>query len=101
MGPRDPPASGTALRTGTGSNLPPIVADFRVDEDKHLVLFLAVRNTGGKVKMVSRWVSADGVQRRWLERELDQSAARGEWTWLTHGRDPARSGCGRAAGRSR
>ncbi len=82
-----PPASGTALRTGAGSNLPPNVADFWVDEDRDLVLFLAVKNTGKKIKVASRWVSADGVQRRWLEWEVDQSAARGAWTWLTHGRD--------------
>lgn len=82
-----PAASGTALRAGAGSNMPRNVADFWVDEDKHLVLFLAVKNTGGKVKVASRWLSADGVQRQWLEREIDQSAARGAWTWLTHGSD--------------
>lgn len=70
-----------------GINMPRSTTEFYVDEDKHLALFMAVKNTRRRVRVASRWFSPDGVQRRLLEREIDQSAARGPWTWLTQGND--------------
>ena len=75
-----------AFRPGPGS-MPRSITEFYVDEDKHLALFLGIKNSHRKVKVTSRWVSSDGVQRRLLEREIDQSTSRGAWTWLTDGND--------------
>jgi hypothetical protein len=75
-----------ALRPGPTS-MPRNTSEFYVDEDKHLALFLGIKNSHRKIKVVSRWVSPDGVQRRFLEREIDQSRSSGAWTWLTDGND--------------
>ena len=75
-----------ALRPGP-NDMPRNTTEFYVDEDKHLALFLGIKNSHRKIKVVSRWLSQDGVQRRLLEREIDQSRSSGAWTWLTHGND--------------
>ncbi len=75
-----------AFRPGPG-NMPRSTAEFYVDEDKHLALFLGIKNSHRKTKIVNRWFSPDGVQRRLLERRIDQSGSSGAWTWLSDGND--------------
>jgi len=75
-----------AFRPGP-NNMPRNVAEFYADEDKHMALFLGIKNSRRKIKVVSRWLSPDGVQRRFLEREIDQSGSSGAWTWLADGND--------------
>ncbi len=70
-----------------GINMPRSTAEFYVDEDKYLALFLAIKNVHRKVKVASWWLSSDGVQRRLVERDIDQSSAQGAWTWLIEGND--------------
>lgn len=80
-----PIAPGAVYRPGV--SMPRGTSEFYVDEDKHLALFMAVKNSHRKVKVASRWLSPDGVQRRLIRSEIDQSESRGAWTWLSQGND--------------
>jgi hypothetical protein len=80
-----PIAPGAVYRPGV--NMPRGTSEFYVDEDQHLALFMAIKNAHRKVKVASRWLSPDGVQRRLVQSEIDQSDSRGAWTWLSQGND--------------
>lgn len=79
-----PPAQGTFLRSTVNPNMPPGVNEFDANSDQVVALFLALDRIGRVLQIISRWHDEQGVERKVIERVMDQTGTRGAWTWQTH-----------------
>lgn len=76
---------GVSFGPGREGNLPRARSEFYVDGDRSLLLLLIVQNAKPGLRLRSRWLDPQNVERRTVNQVLTLTTNPGQWAWATHG----------------